>query len=400
MYRTMQSDKYSWNNILLNVFLVLLFLLPQNMILYLTVPIGMIILSDLAKVKGRWSSFALAVFGVLILSLLTNIVETWVDTKSILRAIQLSICFMCFGKLKSTIIFKETIAFIVIYLALFQFAGVLHINPIIELTQYLYPLTDKHELAFERSLNMSVLEMGGYNERLFGIYHNANNCAIYSQILLVMLVIEKAQFMEGKMSKRLYYLLLLIIIVSLMAAGSRTSFVVLLGIGFTMFGSDKKGRIGEIALIITLFIILVSVIGLDLRMFKVGDGMNSSFSFKIRIVEEYWNTNPSLPRILFGCFSSQALLSLIHTDFPGTDMDFGDMFVQYGIMYLFTILFFLLFVFKSLRKDYKPIFWIFLWMLSNTIFCNYRTSSIVLLLLSIYIIRSKKQPLYENSILQ
>lgn len=393
MNNVVHKSMYSRDNILLNFFIVLLFLLPQNMVFYLTVPIGMLFLSDFSNVKGQWGGFFFTVITVLLLSILANNNEIWVNTKSILKALQLSVCFLCFGKTKSTVIYKGTLTIIIFYLALFQFAGILHINPIIELTQYLYPLADKHELAFERSLDMSILEMGGFNERLFGIYHNANNCAIYSQILLVMLVIEKEQFMRGRMSKLLYYVLLLTIIVSLMAAGSRTSFIVLVGIGLTMFGSDLKGRIGEVVLIIGLFVAFVSLVGIDLRMFRVGDGMDSSFGVKIGIVEKYWNTNPSFSRILFGCFSTQALITLINTDFAGTDMDLGDMFVQHGIVFLFVVFFFLVKVFKSLKREYKPILWIFLWMLSNTVFCNYRTSSIMLLLLSIYIIRSSKSEL-------
>ena len=392
MDSTFIHTKYSKEGILLNIFLILLFLLPQNMILYLAVPVGMLLVSSMGKkIGGRWNLYGYIFIVIFLISFIVNISETWVDSKSYLRALQLGICFLCFGKTKSTDIYKETLIFIIVYLALFQFAGLFHINFIVDLSYILYPLSDKAELAFERSLNMGILEAGGYNERLFGIYHNANNCAIYTQILFVLLVIEKEQFDVKKRLKWAYYTLLLIVILMLMAAGSRTSFIVLVAIGLTMFGSEAKGRFVEIGLIILLFIVLVNMLGVELRMFKVSDGMNSSFGFKIQIVEDYMNTNPSILKILFGCFTCQALIPLLKTPFPGTDMDFGDIYVQYGFTFLLMLCFFLIKVYKSLNKKYRPLLWILLWMFSNTLICNYRTSSIMLLILSIYLLRTRKQ---------
>lgn len=394
---TMNKNKYTREGVLLNIVLILFFLLPQNMFLYLTVPVGMLLVSNIGNRNERtWSLYGYIILAVLMTSAVVNLSETWVDSKSYLRALQLIVCFICFGKTKSSDIYKESLIFIIFYLAIFQFAGILHINPIINLSYVIYPLTDKTELVFERSLNMGILEAGGANERLFGIYHNANNCAIYSQILLILLVIEKEQFHGRFLGKWSYYALLLIVILMLIAAGSRTSFIVLVAVGLTMFGSEKKGRLVEIGFIILLFVVLVNGLGIDLRMFKVGDGLNSSFGVKLRIIEDYMESNPSLLKLLFGCFTCQALIPLINTQFAGTDMDFGDMFVQYGIVFLIVISFFLFSVFRSLKKQYRPILWILLWMFSNTIICNFRTSSILLLVLSILVLRSR-QPMCNNN---
>ncbi len=390
--------KYTRDGILLNLYLVLLFLLPQSMTLYLTAPIGMLLVSNYGNNHGgKWSIYGFVAFIIILISTVVNVNENWVDSKSYLRALQLIVFFFCFGKTRSTEIYKGTLIFIIIYLALFQFAGLLHLGPIVDLSYTLYPLSEKAELAFERSLNMSLLEAGGYNERLFGIYHNANNCAIYTQILLILLVIEKDQFNGKKWGKMLYFILLIIVVLMLMAAGSRTSFIVLVAIGLTMFGSEIKTRSLEIGLIILLFVLLVSVFGIELRMFKVGDGMNSSLGFKVQIVEDYLSVIPSVMKILFGCFTCQALIPLLNTSFPGTDMDFGDMFVQYGLLFLIFIFVFLNNVFFSLNKKYRHLFWILLWMFSNTIICNYRTSSIMLLVFSIYVLRSQNSVLINKS---
>ena len=375
----MRTNRFTTSDVLLNLFLVLLFLLPQNMILFVAVPIGMLLVSDVERnIGGKWSKYVMAILFVLVFSLMTNINETWIDSKSWLRALQLIVCFFFFGKTKGLKIYKETLAFIIIYLSLFQFAGVLHITPIVNLSYILYPFSEKAEFAFEQTLNMGLFETGGFNERLFGIY---------IQLTLILLLIEKEQFMNNKFWKRLYVVLLLLDILGLVGAGSRTSFLVLITIGLTMFSGNLKNRFGEILVVIALFLFLI-YLGLDLRMFKVEDGMSSSFGLKIEIVEKYLNADISFFQLLFGCFSSQALLPLINTLFAGTDFDFGDMFVQYGIVFIVVLLAFLLEVFQSLRKEYRKLFCILLWMFSNTVMCNYRTSSIILLLFSIYVMKS------------
>lgn len=384
----MRSNKLSMNDVLVNIFLILLFLLPQSMILYLAVPIGILMVSNFSRnFGGKWSMYFLALIFILSFSLMANISETWVDSKSWMRALHLILIFLCFGKTKSTRIYKGTIAFIIIYLSVFQFAGVLHLTPIVNLSYILYPLSDKAELAFEQTLNMGLFEAGGFNERLFGIYHNANNCAIYIQLTLIMLLMERDQFHNNKYEKILYGALLALDVLGLVAAGSRTSFIVLVVIGLTLFSEDFKNSFGIIILVVCIFFVLVNI-GLDLRMFKVQDGMSSSFGFKIQIVENYLDLDLSLFKLLFGCFSTQALVPLINTQFAGTDMDLGDMFVQYGLSFIVFIAIFLVDVFKSLKKEYRTIFCILLWMLSNTIICNYRTSSIVLFLMSIYVVRT------------
>lgn len=382
-----KNKQYHIGDYWLNFFLLALFLLPQNEVLYYTVPLGMLILTDWKrKPDNKLSSIVLLIIVLLGVSLLTNLSKPWVDTKSYFKAMQFIVCLIAFGKLKSLRIMKGTLVILILYLALFQFAGIFHISLINSISSYLYPLTDKTEM-----LNNYVSEMDfsgiGADARLFGIYRNSNNCALYWQIILLLLLIEKDTLFKKPKDNLAFYTLLLLTLGGIVAAGSRTSFLVLIATILIYFNTNNSKAIFRVIIPLALFVGIVFFYGSELRMFRVEEGMSGSFELKLAIISRYIETDLDTLSLLFGRFTTKALVPLLNTVFSGTDSDVGDMFVRYGIISLIVWGIFLTYVFLKLDKRYRVFFCIFLWVFSNTVLVNYRTSTILLLVLNIYYCR-------------
>jgi len=384
-----RSLQYSTKDYWLNFFLIAFFIFPQSEVLYYAVPIGMFALTDWRKQTS--DSLMLFVWLIIFLlgaSLLVNISQSWVDAKSYLKAIQFIVCLLSFGRLKSLRIMKGTLVFLVFYLAIFQFAGVFNISAINNLSSILYPLTDKTEAVFE---SVSEMEMSGigYNTRLFGIYRNSNNCALYWEILLLLLISERDILYQKRKDSILYIALLLFSLWGIVAAGSRTSFLVLIAIAVMYFTVSNTRAKFSVLIPLTVFMAILFIFGRDMRMFQVEEGMSDSFGMKMTILSRYISTDLDALSFLFGRFTTKALVPLLNTMFAGTDCDFGDMFVRYGILSFVAWLSFLIFIFNKIDKNNRVFFCIFLWIFSNTILVNFRTSTILLLVLSIYY--SRKQ---------
>lgn len=394
MNKIMIKKKNSKYDIFLNIYIALLFLLPQNMLLYLLAPAGLLIISNIQDKRSKeWKNSFLTFFLIIFISLLLNLNQTWLDLKSVLRALQLLFFFYFFGKTRSIEIYKSTIIFVVLYILLFQFASILHIGFINDISMALYPLDESGLKKYEYVSSLSLIEAGTLG-RLSGIYHESNNQAIYLEILFILLLLEKGKFYEKRVYSIIHIVLMFLILIGIVAAGSRTSFIILLGVFSSLIISNRgmKSKI-IMALAIVFLSGLIIYLGNDLRLLKVSEGMDNSFALKINILYNYFEWALTPLRFLFGVFSTQALIPLLHTDFPGTDFDLGNMFVIYGITFMIALFYFFFRLYKRLNKDYRVFFWIFLWMFSNTIIVNYRTSSIVLLLLSIFYIKSRKNSL-------
>ena len=379
------SSKYSKKDHLLNIVLVLFFILPQNMVLYLFVPVAMLLMYDRRKqTVQRMGTVIIAIVVSLSLSLLINLAMPWLTVKSFLSFIKLILLFACFGRLKSVNIIKDYLIFTLVYLAIFQFAYQLSIPGIDSLMSTIYPIDEEamEQYAFRESMTFS--DIGGYNSRLGGIYYNSNICAFFFEALLILFVNEKKQF------KRTTYIASLVLIIAcIISAGSRTSLLVLIGIA--LFSFSESGVSTKISAIIlsVIFFLFFYYFGSEFRLFQVGDGLNDSFSQKLSLLLNYLDNQPNALRLLWGSFTTACLPYMFGSGaFPGTDFDMGDFIVSYGFVSFILLVIFLWIGWSTLNKSYKRTLVILIWCFSNTVFMSYRASAVFMLIFSIYCYKS------------
>lgn len=373
------EQKYTWNDHLFNISLVLFFILPQNELLYYFVPVAMVYITDWHKPqKTNLRTLKWILLGSLALTLFTNVMSSWVTSKSLLRLIDLGLLLLCFGRLKRFIIIKEYLVFLVIYLITFQFAYQLNIPVLGQLLQSIYPLSEEmvERYAFREDLGLS--DFGGVSSRLGGIYYNSNNCASFLEMLFVLIVNERKQF-----KKWVYIALLALNVLGIVSTGSRTSLLVLVMLMILMFSVGNKTDRKYVVIFLIVGLIFFQIYGASSRMFMVREGMDSSFSIKVGILADYLQSISSPLRLLFGCLSGSYLVQVLGKLFPGTDFDIGDVTVAYGFAFDILLLCFLWYLYKNLGR-YKSVLCILVWCFSNTIFMSYRGSAIFLLIASMY----------------
>lgn len=371
------------NNHLFNVILVLLFILPQNELLYYFVPIAMILVTDWGKTPdSHMKSMIGMLLASLLMTLFLNMMSPWVTTKNYFKLVELSLLLVCFGRLKSVVIIKEYIIFLILYLLIFQFAYQLNIPLISQIISQIYPL-DEDELAkyaFREDLVFS--DLGGYTARLGGIYYNSNNCALFLEMLFLLLVNERKQI-----KKWLFFILVALLVFGIMSTGSRTSMLVLAILMIFMFFNVGKSEKWVVLFFMLAGLTYFITVGSSMRMFAVRQGMDDSFSIKLNILVNYISSSDSLTRLLFGCLSGNYLVVALGGGYPGTDFDIGDVTVVYGFVFDVILLVFLWNLYKSLGQ-YKSFMVVLIWCFSNTIFMSYRASALFLLIASMYYSRN------------
>lgn len=372
---------------LLNIILLLFFILPQNMFFYLFVPVSMMFLYDghmqVVKSLQIWIN---AVFFTLVISLLINILEPWYAQKGLIKAIQLVLLLYTFGRIKSFKIIKGYLIILLTYLALFQFAYQLNIPFIGNIMNFIYPLSEDQVSNYSFVQDMSFSDIGGYTSRLGGIYYNPNICAFFLECLLLIFLQERNQFKTWE-----FIISIIVLLACILSTGSRTSFLVLvLIVVFNMSNFNAKSIL-SVLIFATAFLLININLGSDVRIFQVSEGMNDSFGAKVSILLNYLSQLDSLLKYLFGSFSTMSLPYLLGANaFAGTDFEIGDVIVSYGFIGLICLVGFLAKLFFMIDKSYRVFYCILLWSFSNTIFMSYRASSVFLLILSIYYLRSKE----------
>lgn len=376
-------QKYTWKDHLFNISLVLFFILPQNGLLYYYVPVAMILVTDWKKTQNDPMKPIIGmILGSLFLTLILNIASPWATSKYILKLVQLSLLLICFGRLKSVVIIKEYIIFLVFYLLIFQFAYQLNISYVSQIMQQLYPLDAEEIEKYAYRQELSFSDLGGYMERLGGIYYNSNNCASFLEMLFLLVINERKQY-----KKWLFFTLVALLVFGIMSTGSRTSMLVLAILLMFMFFNVEKSEKGLIVFFMLAGIGYYLTMGSGSRMFAVRQGMEDSFLIKVKILIDYLSSTDSVIRLLFGCLGTNYLVVALGSYFSGTDFDIGDAIVSYGFVFVILLIVFLWRLFKGLGQ-YKAFMVILIWCFSNTIFMSYRASALFLLIASMYYSRN------------
>lgn len=377
------QQTFSWGDHFFNIVLTLLFILPQNEILYYFIPVAIIFVTDWKKqTLPQIRNISFILIASMFVSLLINFSGSWIILKNYFKMIELSLLFITFGHLRNILIIREYIVFLITYLLVFQFAYQLDLPFISEQMQKIYPLTDEELEKYIFRETMEFSDIGGYMSRLGGIYYNSNICASYLEMLLLLLINERQQF-----NKWIFIVLVLSIGFGIVSTGSRTSMLILIFLAVFMLFEGEKKEIKYFLLLLFVGIFFFNRYGYNFRSFMFEEGMNDSFNVKLQVLKDYLAYNYSPLKFLFGCFSGQYLVNVLGFGFAGTDFDFGDIIVTYGFVFFGLLLWFIWVLFKSLGR-YRIMLCMLLWCFSNTIFMSYRASAIFILIASMYYSRN------------
>jgi len=378
------------NDHLLSLSWLFFLLFPNNNIFFVLVPIVYIILIDTKKRINELTFDYVVLFVILMITaFVININQDYLDFKSIARVAVLILIFISFGRLKGGKILAPYIIIAITFLVISQFISILNI-PIINTIINRFYISSEGENLIDTFSTFGIDKYGS-EYRLGGIYFNPNNYASYLELILAVLLCEIKQFKKIKL-----FFLILLIVFSIIATGSRTSFIVLLVMTlFFLYSSkilsQKKAILIIFSAILIGILIIININLSEFRAFKIGQGLGNSFGVKVEVLIKYINSNVPIPKLIFGSFSGAAIKKYTAINFFGTDFEIGNLIVYFGFFFLAAILIFYSLLFKKISPKYRVIFIILLWMFSNSILLSYRMAAVWMLVLGLYYQRSLKE---------
>ncbi len=367
---------------------LLLLLFPVSNMFYITTPILFLCLYksknfDISNIK------LLAVFLILViaLSFLFNVSETYITTKDFQRGLTLIVILFTFTNLRGSCIPKCCIWFAIIYILLSQISSILTLPFISRFFDSIYHINEYYLNSLQLDLSRVDSDSVGYTMRAGGIFYNSNNCASFVSLIYGLGLCEHKQF------KKLELLLFAVVcFMSMFYTGSRTSLIVFSVITLIFFYT--RGR----SLILPLFALGIAcavfsfVDVTDVRMFKVADGMDSSFGVKLGILQYYIYSCDDIIDLMFGAGSTNVLVEKYGQTFGGTDFDLGNILVLYGMLFYVVYIPFNIAIYRKFKREYIAIFPVLLWMLSNSILCSYRMSAVWFLTIGLLLRKSLELP--------
>jgi len=389
------------DNHILSIVWLMLLILPSNQLFFLFVPIAYILLFKFrTDVKLNITQFIIVFLFLLMTTFTVNMNDLYIhgSTQDVSRLIIFALLFITFGRLRGNTILKPYICFATGFLVLSQFVYILEITPLKPLFSI---YTDSEGYTLENRHNAFDIEYFGrsHSFRLGGIFINPNEYARYLGLIMLVLLCEIKQF-----SKKSLMILFPVIVISLMATGSRTSWIVFCATiiyylySAKVFTPQKATKI-SILLVALLFVFYLFTDISDMRMFRVGEGMDNSFGIKVELLMTYLGANPSMIQLLFGHGTIDVITSA--SGFRGLDWEIGNLILIYGILFMIVLFAFYFFLFKRYLPKYRVIFTILFWMFSSSVLLNYRMAALWILVLGLYYRRSlieKKQLAVESNI--
>ena len=230
------------------------------------------------------NKFSILIIVIVALSFVLNVfLDTSIENKAVMRLFSLCTLFLFFPFVTQVTIPNWALYSALAYILISQFAYVLGISPLVSFFDSFYPYYGETE-SFKTEYLMSGAGDVDFikNRRYGGLYHNPNQAVRYISVLLAVFLIENKNY---RVWKKLPFIGLVLISVSL--SGSRTGFLVtlILLIGNYLFLDIKKIKFTTILPILTIVGVLVvgylSLSNLDLRIFNIAEGVESSLGSKV-----------------------------------------------------------------------------------------------------------------------
>ncbi|CAM3324483.1 hypothetical protein [Empedobacter stercoris] len=381
-------------NLVFNIFIVLLFLLPNNSIFYLIniLMLFFLIKSNILNVLVNQNFKFLLIF-VGIFSFLFNINSIGIDFKDLMifvNIILLIILFPYFNHHNNNYNIKPQTLYFIYFVILFsQLSFMLNIPIINNVIKSIY-WNNESDKDFDFFVGIG---------RNGGLFFNPNQASKYLTLLLVLVIYLKNKYK---------YFIVLLIILSILLTGSRTGFIITsIILSIHVFYELKNIKIGFLALLTAMYIILFKLPD-DNRSLKVNE--TGSFDYKVNVLVDYINKityNDEFKSLLFGNFSSnhEYISNKFHLDKKyifGFDAEIGYIISFFGLIF-FTILityFIKIFCSKNIRNNILIIVPFTFWILTSTILFSFKTSILYMVVLGYLFSKNKQNNATKNIQLQ
>lgn len=344
-------------------------LFPTGNIFNISIPIILLLFYDTKS--GGVKREIIPMLILLILTVVVNVGEVYMGFKPYVRLVTMAVVFITFASVKGSRILFPYILFATAFIVVSQICFFYNISFLTTFFNSFYDLTEKGIDLYgitDRSLNVESVTAG--NTRLGGIFYNPNNCASYICVIYAMGLCE-----IDRLNKRIWPVLFVaLIIVSLIVTGSRTSFIVfgLMSLYYLRVNGRSVKKYWPIGILaIVLFFVYSSSFD-DLRMFKVGEGMNDSFGVKMRYFGSYLSAADNPIQLLFGAGDQMVTVVKYHSPLPGTDCDLGDIFITFGLFFYIAYIAFYFQLYKKYTPLHRVILIVLLWSFSNSLLASYR----------------------------
>ncbi len=352
--------KYIFNNrILTNLYLTVLFLLPQYYI-YTFLSVFVISAANLGVYVSRRNIISLIFTTIIFLTIIINITNL-VNTREILRILIILLLFNSILKIQFENISVKLLLFILFYLVIFQLFSSFDIFGFKNLMYTLYPQDEEMILNFDYGILDSTTDFSFF--RSGGIYYNPNLQGQYIVGLLLIFLITS----KKKCNLFLKFLFFLVSFLSVILSGSRTSFVIISLIIFFNI-SRKYFFYWMIFLFFGLIYILFNLELGGLRIFDVISDLkdsDGSSNVKLNLLLDHIKTSTDS--------LSGTLRLLIGNLWDGKlhlDSDIGYIIYSFGFVNLVILALYLFSFWREIR--FKFIYLYLLYCFTATIFFNFK----------------------------
>lgn len=363
---------------LLGIAILVAFLLPHSNTLFQLMNPLMCLLLVYSFNSRRWKPYVLMVVIPIFLSLLINVQVA--TQKAYLSAFTILLYFFCFPFVGKVRVRNIYLYICLGYIVVSQLVYLLGIPFLTNFFDRAYPISED-DLNYFQHMQSTITYDAIFNYRLGGIYHNANNCAEFLNMLLAFFLVT-----NQNMKNRGVLIFAGIAYTGILLTGSRTGFVVASIILYFGLLRQKsyKGTVRFVFLaiaIVGLGYIVGS--GTALRGFDVQSGMRNSANVKWDTFIFYLTNEPSIMSLMLGHFDSSLFEGQYGRSIMGYfDCEYGDLVFRFGIIGFLSIMLFWWKTAKRINKSCRFFFLILLWIISSSIVAAFRTLFIFLLLLS------------------
>lgn len=329
---------------------------------------------------------------VLCISFLFNI-SSIASVKSILAFANLCILFALFPFVGSRRIPIEYYCIGLGTILFSQIVYIFHIDPIIVFLERVYPISEIDSNSYENMIS-SIEVNNATAYRLGGVFRNPNQCSRYITLTFSAFLIDS----EWKRHRKVIVVFTFLSFLSVLLTGSRTGFVVFIGIILIGLISDDHISTFVKNYIFILIIVATTIISaskLGFRGFNVAQGFENSANSKWSVLIDYLNQSNSIFHLLFGNFDISTFRPSLNIYMSKFDSEYGELIYTYGFIGLVSVLWFYLSTYRRVSRQSRIIFVVLLWMISSTILLSYRMSFLFMLVLSkCYSVNQKKHSNY------
>lgn len=383
----------TWNHILSVVWLYVA-IFPTGDLFNISIPLLLLLLFDFKSRKNIMTPL-LVMLGV---TLMLNVAQPYMWFKGISRLITIAVIFYTFASLKGYRILFPYILVALIYIISSQISYMYNISFLTTVFDQFYGMSDMIEEIYKIELDSVTMADVSSGRRFGGIYINPNNCASFVSVIYALGLCE---LYHGNQKNKFIYIFIALVAFSLLLTGSRTSFILFSIITLLFLRNKDIGVTKFVVLGIAILILLLVVDIGGFRAFKVGEGMDNSFGVKMRLLSQYFQECSNPLHLLFGCGDISATKLLYHSIHDGTDFDFGNVFITFGLFFYVLYVAFYFKIYHTLPRQDRIILLVLLWSLSNSILISFRMCPVWFISLGVLykraVIAKKEKNLIKSS---